>query len=159
MKPNRIFILIVVFKLVYLTGWSQSLTLSPSMRSPNSFNASLVVQGGAVPAVIMDQSQFIKYNYPSYQGHGSIYVSLSSGSIPPGLEIQIMAEAGNWGRVWEGISTGYVIISNAPKKLIDYIFTTKIITRRLTLRISVIDISILHPGVSPLTFVYTMSAL
>ena len=159
MKPNRIFILIVVFKLVYLTGWSQSLTLSPSMRSPNSFNASLVVQGGAVPAIIMDQSQFIKYNYPSNRGHGSIYVSLSSGTIPTGLQIEIMAEAGNWDRVWEGVSTGYVIISNFPKNLIDNIFTSKTITRRLTLRISVIDISILHPGVTPLSFVYTMSAI
>jgi len=159
MKPNRIFILIVVFKLLYLTGWSQSLTLSPSMRSPNSFNASLVVQGGAVPAVIMDQSQFITYNYPSNLGHGSIYISLSSGNIPPGFEIQIMAEAGNWNRVWEGVSTGYVIISNVPKKLIDNIFTTKSITRRLTLRISVIDISIVHPSITPLAFIYTMSAL
>lgn len=159
MKPNKITLLMMVFLTMYATCWSQTLTLSPIMRSPNTFNASLVVNGGAVPTVIMDQSQFIKYNYPSSYGHGSILVSLASGTIPPGLQVEIMAEAGDWSRVWEGVSTGYVIINNTPKNLINSIFTQKIITRRLTLRISVIDISLLRPSVTPISFVYTMATL
>lgn len=157
MKLNRKLFLMLVFSIVARVCWSQSLTLLPTVRNPNTFNPTLITSAGAGPTAITNTAQQIKYNYPSnLPGTGSVDVSVDTGTIPPGVTITITAEQGDLGKIWEGVSTGTQTLSSTPVNLIYGIFTQKQIFRILTLTIAVTDMAQLHPVTTPLTLRYTI---
>lgn len=157
MKLKRTFSLILVFYLIKMVCWSQTISLIPTVRNPNTFNPTLISSAGAGPINITNQTQSIQYNYPANLGNGKIEVSINVGTIPIGIGVFIEAGLGN-GNVWEGISSGIKPVSSTPTTIITGIFTQKKITRILTLTINVTNMAQLYSGTYPLTLIYTLSA-
>lgn len=156
MKLNRKLALMFAFSLLTLSSWSQAISLTPSTPNPTTFNLTSITSAGGGPTNVINKSQSLKYNYPSnLPGTGAIDVTLSSGTIPSGMQITIEVADSGW-KIWEGISTGPQILSTTPQTITTTIFTTKLVTHLLTMTISVTDMAALHPGTNPITVMYTL---
>lgn len=140
-------------------------SLSVTNRSSSAFNLSAINRAGKAAEMLLDNSQWINYsiNAEPTEPYRSISASITSGQIPPGVEVYL--EASHYHGPSSGKSgkpTGKIKLGNVPNILIDEIGECntgngKFHGHKLTLSVVVTDYGQLHTGDFNLYIQYTIN--
>lgn len=163
------------FKYIRLILWllflfSSILTIAQnkiaiSRRAPISLDLSNIYNAGAKGQVMADNSQWLNYTIliEDADPRVSISVDISSGRVPPGMELYVEAKPyKGFSRGRMGSPTGRVRLSNMPRVLIDNIGTSYTGSGRneghqLTFYFEITDYSKLEPGIHSIYVQYTIN--
>lgn len=153
---------ILILSSIVQIGYAQSISLEPGSPTPSTFNVTEITEAGVGPNSVVNNSQTVVYTYPASHGKANIQASISSGIIPTGVRISLLAQdetsklTGN-PQNWAGSSAGLIYLSIIPQNILTTIYTNKTVRRILTYTVEVLDVAQLHVGQYNISVLYTLT--
>ena len=154
---TRLFILLG-FLLVSQFCLSQVISLSPATRTPSGLTFATPTGAGIGLTNIVNTQQSVNYTGTS-DYWASVFVALSSGTIPTWLQLTVSVPAGSWFQELlggYGISQGTVIIDSYNNAILNSIWRASASSRVLTLSVNILDFSQIQAGTYNYQLKYTI---
>lgn len=140
-------------------------SLSVTNRTSSVLNISAIHTAGDAVEMVLDNTQWINYSVNINQSEPleSISASISSGNIPPGVEVYLEASydyGSGWGK--KGKPVGRIKLGNVPSVLINDIGNCntgngKYRGHRLTMTVVITNYALLQAGDFNLYIQYTLN--
>ena len=165
MKQRKYLLALIVITLISPVGWAQNNnSVSVSNQNPISIDLSAIIKAGVHSEMVADNTQWINYDLEINPAEpaATISVEISSGNIPPGMELYL--QAGNYngsGRGKAGRPTGKIRLDHMPNVLINDIGSSntghgKHKGHQLTLSMVITDFGLLQSGDYTIYLQYTL---
>ena len=165
MKQRKYLLVLIVITLISPVGWAQNNnSVSVSNQNPISIDLSALIKAGINHEMTADDTQWINYDLEINPAEpaATISVEISSGNIPPGMELYL--QAGNYnnsGHGKTGQPTGKIRLDHTPNVLIYDIGSSntgrgKHKGHNLTLSMVITDFGLIEPGDYTIYLLYTL---
>lgn len=163
-KSYPVLIALMLISLMCNAQSNKTISISVTPRSITTFDMSVINEAGMHTEKIVDKNQWLNYAIESNNQAYAVSASLSSGIIPPGMEIDIEGDYNN-GRMSKGnkgYTVGPIVLGNIPTVMLRDIYSS--VTgvgsgcgANIVITIKITDFALLHTGSYPLTICYTIA--